>query len=120
MAMAKGARWWQLRGGTDNNNAHIGQYDKFSREYWILPISEHSPYWLLAIFIDTSDVAVLGHSKPIQRVDFRSEEGISVTKTYHHRHFEALTSRLIYLKRNRHNSSPKSFRMYAKREKRAF
>ena len=28
-----------VRGATDNNNADIGQYDKFSREYWILPIS---------------------------------------------------------------------------------
>ena len=54
----------QLRVLIDIYNPDIGQYDKFSGRYWILPISQLSPYWLLAIFIDTSDVAFLCHPKP--------------------------------------------------------
>ena len=64
----------RLRVRTDIENAHIGQYDNFSREYWILPISEHSPYWLLAIFIDTSDVAVLGQN-PFSESGFSLRRG---------------------------------------------
>ena len=85
-----------VRGGTDIENAHIGQHDKFSREYWILPISQLSPYWLLAIFIDTSDVAVLGHQKPIREWIFAQMREFQAQKTDNYRHFEEFTSSTIF------------------------
>ena len=99
-----------LRGVTDRENAHsLGNRISFSGSIaYCQCLSSHNiDYWrYLSIHRMLPSWVLKTHSES----GFRSEEGLSGTKTDHHRHFEALTSRLVYLKSNRHNSSPNPFR----------